>query len=329
MTTVFRTVGPIVLKPYTTAERDALNAEEGMFLRNSTTNQFEAYIEGAWRGLLLLSAAGEISTTQHGTFAADDLHLEYARIGAPEEITAVWILGDGGSLRCTPGNPPVGEMVGQIKDVTGAPTHTASLGVHCYVSPDDEEYINSGGASWTKQAKSSDLHAQAHGISAHTEHANWKTFYSDGSGDEKELALGTDGQILKATGASAAPAFEDDEAGIEFIISGGGSVISTGIADGCLEVPFACTIKSVRLLADQAGSIKIDIWKDTYANYPPTNADTITGGNEPEIAAAIKDEDETLTDWTTALAKGDILYYNVDSVATIEWCLVTLMVNKT
>lgn len=168
-----------------------------------------------------------------------------------------------------------------------------------------------------------------HGISAHTGHADWKVLYTDGSGDEQETAVGTDGQVYKGTSATGAPAFEDDEAGIEFMIDGGGSTISTGTA-GWLAVPFACTIKAVRLLADQSGAIKIDLWVDSYANYPPTNDDTITGGNEPEIAASgVKDEDTSLTSWTTALAKGDIIYYNVDSVTAIERCLVVLEVDKT
>jgi hypothetical protein len=176
---------------------------------------------------------------------------------------------------------------------------------------------------------SGSAHNAVHGKSKHTEHANWKLLYTDGSGDEQELALGTDGQVLKGTSATGAPAFEDDEAGIEFMIDGGGSVISTGIA-GWLAAPFACTIKAVRLLADQSGAIKVDIWKDTYANYPPTDADSITASAVPEIAASgVKDEDTTLTGWTTAVAKGDILYYNVDSVATIERCLVVLEIDKT
>ena len=36
---------------------------------------------------------------------------------------------------------------------------------------------------------------------------NWKTFYSDGSGDVIELALGADGTFLKSNGASSAPTF--------------------------------------------------------------------------------------------------------------------------
>lgn len=119
------------------------------------------------------------------------------------------------------------------------------------------------------------------------------------------------------------------EAGLEFVIDGGGAVIATG-EQGHLEVPFDCEIQSVKLLGDRTGAIKVDIWKDTYANFPPTNADTITGGNEPEITAGNrKYQDATLTGWTTSLSKGDILAYNVDSITTILRVIVTLKVNKT
>lgn len=52
-----------------------------------------------------------------------------------------------------------------------------------------------------------DHHTQVHGISVHTEHANWKALYTDGSGDEQELALGADGTFLQSGGASTVPEF--------------------------------------------------------------------------------------------------------------------------
>lgn len=116
-------------------------------------------------------------------------------------------------------------------------------------------------------------------------------------------------------------------AGIVFIIDGGGSAIETGLK-GFIEIPFKCEIQRVTMLADQSGSIKVDIWKDTYANFPPDNADTITGANEPEISATTKDQDATLTDWTKAIAAGDILAFNVDSAATIEKLTIVLKVKK-
>ena len=118
------------------------------------------------------------------------------------------------------------------------------------------------------------------------------------------------------------------ESALEFVIDGGGAPITTG-EKGHLVVPFACTITEVQLEADQSGDIKVDIWKDTYANFPPTDADTICGGNEPEISSGQKDKDSTLTGWTKSLSAEDILAFNVDSCATITRCSVILLVTKT
>ncbi len=170
--------------------------------------------------------------------------------------------------------------------------------------------------------------AAAHNKGAHTTYANWKVIYTDGSGDQQELALGTDGQKLTATSASAAPAFEDDLESINFIIDGGGSAITTG-EKGHIIVDFACTIQSVTMLADQSGSIVVDIWKDTYANFPPADGDSITSSAVPTISTATKSQDATLTGWTTAIAAGDILAYNVDSITTCERVTVTLKVLRT
>lgn len=101
---------------------------------------------------------------------------------------------------------------------------------------------------------------------------------------------------------------------LTFTISG--SPITTGIK-GDLLVPYACTIQQVTLLADQAGSCVVNIWKDTYANYPPTVADKITASAPPTISAAAKAQDATLVGWTTAIAAGDILRFNVDSTSTV------------
>jgi hypothetical protein len=101
-----------------------------------------------------------------------------------------------------------------------------------------------------------------------------------------------------------------------FLIDGGGSPISTG-QKGHIEVPFACHAVGWTLVADQAGSIVIDVWKDNYAVFPPTGGDSIAGTQKPTLAAADKNQDLNLTTWTTALAKGDVLAFNVDSAATV------------
>jgi len=117
-------------------------------------------------------------------------------------------------------------------------------------------------------------------------------------------------------------------AALEFIIDGGGATITTGIK-GDLEVPFACTITQSTLLADQSGSIVVDIWKDTYANFPPTDADSITASATPTISSATKAQDSTLTGWTTSIAAGDTIRFNVDSATTIQRVTLSLKVNRT
>jgi hypothetical protein len=111
-------------------------------------------------------------------------------------------------------------------------------------------------------------------------------------------------------------------------IDGGGAEIETGIKTW-VQVPFNGEIASVTALADQTGSVVVDIWKDSYANYPPTNADSITASAPVTIASSNKSEDTTLTGWTKTVTAGDVLYFNVDSVTDIEHVVISLAINKT
>ena len=116
---------------------------------------------------------------------------------------------------------------------------------------------------------------------------------------------------------------------IGYVIDGGGAAILSGALNNSLRIPFAGTIDSVTLLADQVGSIVIDIWKDTYANYPPTVADSICGSAKPTLSSAISYEDTTLTGWTKAIVAGDIFRFNVQSATTVQNVTLILKVTKT
>ena len=117
-------------------------------------------------------------------------------------------------------------------------------------------------------------------------------------------------------------------AGIIFVIDGIGSAITTG-EKGHIEIPFNCTITQATLTADQSGSIVVDVWKDTYANFPPTDADNITGTTPPTITTALKSQDSTLTGWNTTIASGDIISFNIDSCTNITRITISLKVEKT
>jgi hypothetical protein len=110
-------------------------------------------------------------------------------------------------------------------------------------------------------------------------------------------------------------------------IDGAGEVITTGVK-GFLVVPITGTITEATLLSTDAsataGDIVIDVWKDSYANYPPANADSITASAPPTLSGVNKSQDTTLTGWTTSVTAGDILGFNVDSAGTVTRVTLTL-----
>lgn len=143
------------------------------------------------------------------------------------------------------------------------------------------------------------------------------------------LAVGTNGYALvAASGEASGLLWAAQRATVNFVVDGGGSAITTGIK-GDIILDFGCVIESVTLLLDQSGSIVIDIWKNTYANYPPVAADSITATAKPTVTTALKSQDTTLTGWNTTINAGDTLRYNVDSVATATRALLALKVRRT
>jgi len=114
---------------------------------------------------------------------------------------------------------------------------------------------------------------------------------------------------------------------IPVVLYDGGAVLTAG-AKVWFPIDFACTIKAMRMAADQVGSIIVDIWKDTYANLLPTVADTITASAKPELDGAQKSEDKTLTGWTKTINKGDWLLFYIDSCTTITQCAINLEVER-
>lgn len=47
------------------------------------------------------------------------------------------------------------------------------------------------------------------------------------------------------------------------------------------------------------------------------------------ISSATKSQDATLTGWTTSVAAGDVLGFNVDSASTVQRVTIALKVTKT
>lgn len=89
------------------------------------------------------------------------------------------------------------------------------------------------------------------------------------------------------------------------------------------DIPVGHTLIRWRILSSISGSVVFDVWRDTFANYPPTVADTIST-SKPTLSSALSAEDSTITDWTEVGAAGDIYIVNVDSVTSVVDCVLIL-----
>lgn len=104
--------------------------------------------------------------------------------------------------------------------------------------------------------------------------------------------------------------------------------LPTGVL-GDVQVDFDCVITGVTLLADKNGSAVIDIWKDTYANYPPTADDSICGAaSKPTLSNASKYNDTSLPNWNKSINAGDIIRFNLQSVSSISRLTIKLRVQR-
>lgn len=93
--------------------------------------------------------------------------------------------------------------------------------------------------------------------------------------------------------------------------------ITTGVrAD--IAIPFDCTLTGIALALDQVGNVVLDVWKGTYANFPPTVDDSICGASKPTVSNLAGMIDDALAGWTKTVTAGDVLRFNVESASGVS-----------
>ena len=111
---------------------------------------------------------------------------------------------------------------------------------------------------------------------------------------------------------------------IQIIIDGGGSAITTGNKSDVV-IPYSGTIEDVILLADQSGSVTVDIYDGTSTDHIAGNPPVNSIGSFT-ISAAVGGINSTISH---VISKDDELRIRISSVSTIERLSVILNIVKT
>ena len=111
-------------------------------------------------------------------------------------------------------------------------------------------------------------------------------------------------------------------------LDGGGSPITTGYK-GATVVAFAGRIIRWCILADQTGSLVVDVWKCPFASAPPDSGDSITGSSKPTLSSQQKAEGYPGTLWAADVQPGDVIAFNVESASGVQRATLCLWVSPT
>ncbi|SRR5216684_926255 len=113
---------------------------------------------------------------------------------------------------------------------------------------------------------------------------------------------------------------------VEFIIDGGGVAITTGVK-GYIRIPFNANLIFWEVMADQSGSIVVDIFR---ANAAIPTVSMIVAGNKPTLSASQFVNATVPSGWTsTVFGVNDWIGFNVVSVSTVTRVTVSLICDKT
>lgn len=111
-------------------------------------------------------------------------------------------------------------------------------------------------------------------------------------------------------GAGAANAFYAGLNGFAvagIIMDGAGSVVTSG-QHGTIYQPFNAAINAWRIIADQSGSISVDVLR---SNFGVPSASIVGSGNIPSLSSQQINQ-QALSGWTsTTLTRGDFIAFNV------------------
>lgn len=132
--------------------------------------------------------------------------------------------------------------------------------------------------------------------------------------DENRLAVGT------AVNGFAGMAKQSELLRTIGITVSSSTTLTTGLK-GMIVASFSGTILGWDIISTSSGSVVFDVWKSTTV---PTVSDTIVASAPPTLSSAQLARSTAISTWTQAVAVGDVLAFNINSVSLLTSVTLTL-----
>lgn len=131
--------------------------------------------------------------------------------------------------------------------------------------------------------------------------------------------VGSNAQKIRANSAQALGVeWTDVNRIMAFGIDGGGIAITAGTVSRPVRAKGNFTVKLSTIFLNPgsaAGSCVLDVLTSTYANYD--TGTSIVASAPPTLSSAIKNQDSTLTGWTTSIVDGNFYWIKVTSASGV------------
>ena len=103
---------------------------------------------------------------------------------------------------------------------------------------------------------------------------------------------------------------------VNFIVDSGSADMNIGVKGSVKALDVTGSIEHVQIMADQPGSVSVEIKKASYSSFPTFQ--TITNGQYVSLSSGQLVRDDTLNNWDKIITSGDILQFEVISVNNIR-----------